>query len=166
MYGRQPQLPIDITLGLTPISVATLMSTKYIQKLREHIRLAHKKAYLFQQKEAWHHKPNYDKHSRAVALRTGDTVLVCVTTFKGQHKIQNRWENRKYVVEHQPYPNLPVYVVIPWTGKATARPCIEITCYHQKYLEQAEEENLVEGGEPVDQPTPVPQEHNELPADA
>ena len=28
-------------------------------------------------------------------------VLVCVTTFKGHHKIQDRWENREYVVEKQ-----------------------------------------------------------------
>ena len=40
-------------------------------------------------------------------------VLVCVTTFKGYHKIQDRWENREYVVEKWPYPNVPVYVVCP-----------------------------------------------------
>ena len=40
-------------------------------------------------------------------------VLVCVTAFKGHHKIQNRWEDREYVVEKWPYPNVPVYVVCP-----------------------------------------------------
>ena len=40
-------------------------------------------------------------------------VLVCVTTFKGCHRIQDRWENREYVVEKWPYPNVPVYVVCP-----------------------------------------------------
>ena len=40
-------------------------------------------------------------------------VLVHVTAFKGQHKMQDRWENREYVVEKQPYPDLPVYVVHP-----------------------------------------------------
>ena len=72
---------------------------------------AHRKVNLFQQKEAQHHKCNYDKWSKAVSLRMGDMVLVHVTTFKGRHKIQSRWENREYVVEWQPYPNLPVYVV-------------------------------------------------------
>ena len=43
----------------------------------------------------------------------GDTVLVCVTAFKGHHKIQNQWENREYVVERWLYPNVPVYVVHP-----------------------------------------------------
>ena len=43
----------------------------------------------------------------------GDMVLVHVTAFKGRHKIQSRWENREYVVEWHPYPNLPMYVVCP-----------------------------------------------------
>ena len=52
-------------------------------KIEDHIR----KADLSQQKEAQCHKCNYDKHSKAVSLRMGDTVLVHVTAFKGRHKI-------------------------------------------------------------------------------
>ena len=48
-----------------------------------------------------------------MALEVGDMVLVHVTTFKGHHKIQDRWENREYVVEKWPYPDVPVYVVSP-----------------------------------------------------
>ena len=55
-YGRQPHLPIDVTLGLAQYSVATPTSTKYVEKLREHVRWTHRKANQFQQKEAWHHK--------------------------------------------------------------------------------------------------------------
>ena len=40
-------------------------------------------------------------------------VLVHVTAFKGHHKMQNWWENREYIVEKQPYPNVPVYMVCP-----------------------------------------------------
>ena len=83
MYGRQPHLPIDVTLGLAPNLVATPTSTKYVHKLRECIRWTHRKADQFQQKEAWCHQQIYDKFSRAVALKEGDTVLVNVTTFKG-----------------------------------------------------------------------------------
>ena len=56
-------------------------------------------------------------------------VLVHVTTFKGHHKMQDRWENRENVVEKQPYPNIPVYVVCPGTGKGAAGPCIGTICY-------------------------------------
>ena len=81
------------------------------QKIREHTRWAEKKAEAFQVKEAQRHKCNYDKRSRAAALEVEDMVLVHVTTFKGHHKIQDRWENREYVVEKWFYPNVLVYVV-------------------------------------------------------
>ena len=83
MYGRQPNLPIDVTLGFAPNLVMAPISNKYIQKLREHVSWAHRKGNQFQQKEVQHHKQNYDKCSRAVALKEGDMVLVHVTTFKG-----------------------------------------------------------------------------------
>ena len=70
-----------------------------------------KKAEAFQAKEAEYHKCNYDKCSRAAALEVRNIVLVHVITFKGHHKIQDRCENREYVVEKWPYPNVPVYVV-------------------------------------------------------
>ena len=44
-------------------------------------------------------------------MEVRDTVLVCVTAFKGHHKIQDWWKNREYVAEKWPYPNVPVYVV-------------------------------------------------------
>ena len=51
----------------------------------------------FQAKEAERHKKNYDKKGRAAALVVGDMVLVHETAFKGQHKMQDRWENREYL---------------------------------------------------------------------
>ena len=55
-------------------------------------------------------------------------VLVCVTTFKGHHKMQDRWENREYVVKKQPYPNIPVYVVCPRDGEGCSQ------TLHRNYL--------------------------------
>ena len=63
-----------------------------------------KKQKAFQAKEAKRHKCNYDKKSRAAASEVRDTVLVHVTAFKGCHEMQDRWENREYVVEKWPYP--------------------------------------------------------------
>ena len=113
MFGRQPHLPVDVALGLAPCTIMESKRTTFVQKLREQAKWAHKKAEAFQAKEAKRHKQNYDKKGRAVALEVGDTVLVHVTTFKGHHKMQDRWENREYVVEKWPYPDLPVYVVHP-----------------------------------------------------
>ena len=42
--------------------------------------------------------------------------------------MQNRWENSEYVVEKQPYPDLPVYVVCPRDGEGHSR------TLHRNYL--------------------------------
>ena len=63
-----------------------------------------------------------------MALEVGDTVLVHVTTLKGRHKMQDRWENREYVVEKWPYPDLPVYVVCPRDGEGCSQ------TLHRNYL--------------------------------
>ena len=40
-------------------------------------------------------------------------------------------KHREYVVERQPYPNLPVYVVCPRDGEGTANPTSELPVTHQ-----------------------------------
>ena len=92
-------------------------------------------------------------------------VHVCVTTFKGRHKIQSRWENREYVMEWQPYPNLPVYVVHPIDSEGHRH------TLHRHYLlsisnnlEQEADDNSVEGDGPSVEPTPVLHENDALPA--
>ena len=90
MFGRQPHLPVDVTLGLAPCTIMEPNASKFVQKLRECARWAQRKAKAFQAKEVQRHKCKYDKRGRAVALEVGDTVLVHVNTFKGCHKIQDR----------------------------------------------------------------------------
>ena len=102
MFGRQPCLPVDVALGLALRTITEPNTTKFVQKLRDRNKWAHNKAEAFQAKEAERHKRNYNKKGRAVALEVRDTVLVHVTTFKGCHKMQDRWENREYVVEKRP----------------------------------------------------------------
>ena len=86
-----------------------------------------------------------------------DTVLVCVTAFKGHYKMQHQWENREYVVEKQPYPNVPVYVVCPRDGEGHSQ------TLHRNYLfpispnlEQSELEKSVGGVANDTSPTPAP----------
>ena len=38
-------------------------------------------------------------------------VHALVTAWKGRHKIQDRWEDREYLVVDQPMPGIPVYTV-------------------------------------------------------
>ena len=128
MFGRQPHLPVDVTLGWAPCTITEPNTSKFVLKIREHVRWAQKKAEAFQAKETQRHKCNYNKRGRAAALDVRDTVLVCVTVFKGHHKIQDRWENREYVMEKWTYPNVPVYVVHPRDGKGCSQ------TLHRNYL--------------------------------
>ena len=128
MFGRQPRLLVDVALGLAPCTITEPNTTKFVQKLRERNKWAHLKAEAFQAKEAKRHKRNYNRKGRAAALEVRDMVLVHVTAFKGRHKMQDRWENREYVVEKWPYPNLPVYVVHPRDGEGHSQ------TLHRNYL--------------------------------
>ena len=89
MVGRQPCLPVDVTLGLAPHIIMEPNTSKFIQKIRECTRWAQRKAEAFQAKEAQRHKCNYEKRGRPAALEVRDMVLVPVTAFKGYHKIED-----------------------------------------------------------------------------
>ena len=165
MYGRQLHLLVDVTLGLAPHTIMETNPSKFVQKIREHTRWAQIKAEAFKAKEAQRHKWNYDKRGKAVALGVGDMVLVHVTAFKGHHKIQDRWENREYVVEKWPYPNVPVYVVCSRDGEGHSQ------TLHRNYLlpinsniEQGKMDKPIVGVGNNIPPTPVPSVDN-VPAD-
>ena len=132
-------------------------TSKFVQKIRECTWWGQKKAEAFQAKEVQHHKHNYDKRGRAVALEVGDMVLVHVTAFKGHHKIQDWWKNGEYVVEKQPYPKLLVYVVCPRDREGHSQ------TLHRSYLlpispnlEQGEMDKPVVGVGNDTSPTPAP----------
>ena len=166
MFRRQPCLPVDVTLGLVPCAIMEPNTFKFVLKIRECTTWAQKKVEAFQAKEAQRHKCNYNRRSRTAALEVRDMVLVHVTAFKGCHKIQDRWENREYVVEKQPYPNMPVYVVCPRDREGCSQ------TLHRNYLlpinsniEQSKMDEPVAGVGNNISLTPVPSVDN-VPADA
>ena len=167
MYGRQPHLPVDVTLGLAPHTITEPNTSKFIQKMRECAKWAQRKAEAFQAKDVQRHKQNYNKRGRAAALEVRDMVLVCVTAFRGHHKIQDRWENREYVVEKWPYPNMGQFKwYAPGMGKGTAG------TLHRNYLlpinsniKQGETDKPMARGGNTTSPTPLPSVDS-APADA
>ena len=56
MYGRQPQLLVDVTLGLASHTITEPYTLNFIQKMREHTKWAQSKAEAFQAKEVQRHK--------------------------------------------------------------------------------------------------------------
>ena len=114
MFGRQPRLPIDYEMGL-PIDVLgdTCSKTRYVQKLKQRLDFAYKRAREISQKQAQKYKLSYDKKVKWSQLQVDDLVLVKRVAWKGGHKIQNKWEPDEYVVVSQPNKNVPVYRVKP-----------------------------------------------------
>ena len=112
MFGRQPRLPIDFEMGL-PIDVLgdSCSKTRYVQKLKQRLNFAYKKAKEMSQKQAVKYKTSYDKKIKGTQLRVNDIVLVKRVAWKGRHKIQNKWEPSEYVVIEQPNLKVPVYRV-------------------------------------------------------
>ena len=131
MFGRQPCLPVNVTLGLAPHTITEPNTSKFVPKMRECTKWAQRKAEAFQAKEAQKHKWNYDKRHKAVALEVRDMVLVCVTAFKGHHKIQDRWRVGNMLWKSGPIPMCQFMWYAPGMGKGTAGLCMELSASHQ-----------------------------------
>ena len=52
MYGKQPHLPVDVTLVLAPHTITEPNTSKFVEKMRECTQWAQRKAEAFQAKEA------------------------------------------------------------------------------------------------------------------
>ena len=114
MFGRKPRLPIDYEMGL-PVDMLgdTCSKTRYVQKLKQRLDFAYKRAREICQKQAQKYKLSYNKKVKGSQLQIDNLVLVKRVAWKGRHKIQNKWELDEYVVVAQPNKSVPVYRVKP-----------------------------------------------------
>ena len=112
MFGRQPRLPVDFEMGL-PVDILgdKCSKTRYVQKLKQRLNFAFKKAKEMSQKQAQKYRSSYDRKIKGSQLKENDIVLVKRVAWKGRHKIQNKWEPSEYVVIEQPNLKVPVYKV-------------------------------------------------------
>ena len=112
MFGRQPRLPVDFEMGL-PVDILgdNCSKIRYVQKLKQRLIFAYKKAKEMSQKQAQKYKSSYDRKAKGSQLRESDIVLVKRVAWKGRHKIQNKWEPSEYIVIEQPNLKVPVYKV-------------------------------------------------------
>ena len=112
MFGRQPRLPIDFEMGLPVDTLGDNCSkTRYVQKLKQRLNFAFKRAKEMSQKQSQKYKSSYDRKIKGTQLTKDDIVLVKRVAWKGRHKIQNKWEPNEYVVIEQPNLEIPVYKV-------------------------------------------------------
>ena len=68
MSGRQPYLPVDVTLGLAPYITMAPNTSKFVQKMQECAKWAQKKPEAFQSKEAQWQQRSYIKKKQDSGL--------------------------------------------------------------------------------------------------
>ena len=87
MFGREPNLPIDIEFGVRTPDLVVTSTKNYVEKLQKRLAWAYKKAQEVNHKENKRNKRIYDKKIRCTKLEVGDKVLVRQKAFKKKHKI-------------------------------------------------------------------------------
>ena len=112
LFGREPRLPVDVEFGLQRGGQkGSPEESNYISQLRRRLKFEHRKARHMAQRQQAKHRELYDMKCRGATLDVGDLVLVKHTSWKGRHKIQDRWESGEYQVVGQPTLGVPVYTV-------------------------------------------------------
>ena len=123
MFGRHPNLPIDIVMGMTRNEDLVSSSIpQFVKNLKNSLKHAYEVAKCAADRGHEKQKDKYDLRARAAVLDIGDRVLVKRCHFTGKHKIADRWESVIYVVTGIPNKKIPVYVVKPEndaTGKGS-----------------------------------------------
>lgn len=76
MYGRQPNLPIDVAFGLSPEGQRKVTHSEYVKKLRDMLEESYRLAVEHSDKTALRNKQRYDLKVREFTLQVGDRVLV------------------------------------------------------------------------------------------
>ncbi len=121
MFGWHPRLAIDAFLGTNAGSVASKDHTSYVKQLEKRLQFAYATAAKHADKSARRHKSRYDLKVRESIVNVGDRVLVKNVSVRGKCKLANRWERQPYIVDSQPDPSIPVYVIVPEYGRKRPR---------------------------------------------
>ena len=112
MFGRRPQLPIDLLFPTRWEHNLTCTIDEYVETLYRHLWKSVKITQDSALKEALWQKHLYDHKVGAVELRSRDCVLVKLDAFRGQwQKLKNRWGSDLHTVQTRVVDGVPAYVV-------------------------------------------------------
>ena len=121
MFGREPRLPIDLAFNIHPPLEKKQPISKYIENLKNKIRLSYDLAQKNIRKSQERQKEHYDMKVRGATVQPGDRVLVKIVAFDGRHKIADRWEEDPYIIISKPNPDIPVFKVKKENGEGRER---------------------------------------------
>ena len=112
MFGRRPQLPIDLLFPTCRMQTSTRTIDEYVASLYDRLWKSLVIVQDCAMKEALRQKRLYDRKVGAVELRPGDNVLVRLDAFRGQRrKLKNRWGSGLHTVVTHVANGIPAYVV-------------------------------------------------------
>ena len=111
MFLRQPRLPVDILLNINPEKNNTQAYPPFVESLKKRLSRAYEIASSKIKDAQQRQKKHYDLKIRGAHLEPGDRVLIRNVAFKGPHKLEDRWQEKIYLVTEQPDSNIPVYHV-------------------------------------------------------
>ena len=128
MFGREPQLPIDLLFGnVSPERKHRKPWRAYVKDWRNNMEEAYKVAAEVSKKVGESNKKTYDQKATAAVLPEGARVLVRNLREKGgPGKLRSYWENKIYRVLERRGEG-PVYVVQPEKGG-------EVRVLHRNHL--------------------------------
>ena len=111
MFGRDPNLPVDLKFGLAEDHPAGSL-TQYVDKLRNRLKDSFELATQHADRARRKQKGYYDLKTRPADLQKNDRVLVKKLAFgEGKHKLSDRWEEEVYFVVDQPNEDIPVFTL-------------------------------------------------------
>ena len=114
MFGRHPNLPVDVAMGISRSSRQLDSSLpSFVADLRERLSRSYDLARKMSNMSKGRHKQLRDRRCRAAILTVGDRVLVRKLAFTGKHKLADKWEPEVHVIISQPNEDIPVYTIEP-----------------------------------------------------
>ena len=119
MFGRHAKLPIDLAFGTDP-DVRRHGGSSYVSDLKERLKYAYEVARKNTTKSQLKNQTQYNKRDYAIALETGDRVLVRKVHIQGKQKLANKWEDDVYIVK-QCMSDTSTYVVQDEANRKPAR---------------------------------------------
>ena len=143
LFGRKSRMPVDClfpTLRDSPHQAKMKVSVAAMQKrLKEAFAVAR---HLTSHEAA--RQRRYDRKAGAVALQSGDVVMVHTDGFVGKRKVKDQWEDGGFIVESQ-LEDWPVYKIRCPTSDAKQKPKYRILHRNCLLLVTNEDDPVVPG---------------------
>ena len=114
MFGQEPQLPLDVTLGLQEPKQGDV--TDWIADHQEKLTQVYQKARNQLQRTADQRAQNNDGKVNDTGLKLGQFVFRRDHSKRGRQKIQDFWDPTLYTVIRCPQDQSPVYTIMPVNG--------------------------------------------------